>query len=178
MDDLALRLRPSEWIIAFALLLSGCVQHRQNVAPASTPSIAKPTIDANTAQSACVQSYAIFSSKKTGRVRLNNIVGNGHQCSATKLFIGLADRSDLPMFVKLIQSHQVLDSAMIDDPTSGHQVYKLRGVVATGKSEGPLITLVFTTMNVTGCDQARPSSVPARLAPPAERKMLLHRTES
>lgn len=55
------------------------------------------------------------------------------------------------MFVKLIQTRQVLDYVTIDDPTSGHQVYKMRGVVATGKSTGPLITLKFITMNVTGC---------------------------
>jgi hypothetical protein len=132
-------------------LLSGCAEHRQDAAPSSTPSIAQLSVGASPGQGVYVQQFAIFSSKTTGRVRLNGIAGNGHQCSATKLFIGLADRSDLPMFVKLIQTHQVLDSVMIDDPTSGHQVYKMRGVVATGKSIGPLITLKFTTMNVTGC---------------------------
>jgi hypothetical protein len=143
--------RTAMYFIVLAPLLSGCTQHRPDVAPASTPSIAESAISASAGQSSYVQPYAIFSSKTTGRVRLNGIAGNGHQCSATKLFIGLADRSDIPMFVRLIQTHRVLDYVTIDDPTSGHQVYNLRGVIATGKSTGPLIALKFTTMNVTGC---------------------------
>jgi hypothetical protein len=147
-----------EWIIVLALLLSGCTQHRQDVSPASAPSITTVTVGASPGQSAYTHPYAIFSSKTTGRVRLNNMLGNGHPCRATKLFIGLADRSDLPTFVKLIHTHQVLDAVLIDDPTSGHQVYKLRGVVATGKtlppvSTSPLITLEFAKMNVSGCDR-------------------------
>jgi len=86
---------------------------------------------------------------------LETIQGNAQQCSATKLYIGLADPSDLGLFVRLIKSHQVLDSVTIDDPTSGHQVYKLRGVIATGKTVGefsyPLITMEFAKMTVTGC---------------------------
>lgn len=78
-----------------------------------------------------------------------------HICRATKLLIGLADRSDLSLFVRLIKSHQVLDSVTIDDPTSGHQVYKMRGVIATGKTveeyASPLISLKFAKMTVTGC---------------------------
>jgi hypothetical protein len=58
----------------------------------------------------------------------------------------------------------MLDAVTIDDPTSGHQVYKLRGVIATGKSIGgaysPLITLKFATMTVTGCGPHRYSVSP------------------
>jgi hypothetical protein len=160
--------------LAGMLALQNCAPQRQGANPSVTPSISVLSVNASTGQSANVHPYAILTSKTTGRVRLDTIMGNGHQCSATKLFIGLADSTDLPMFVRLIQSHRVVDSIMIDDPTSGHQVYKLRGVIATGKtlppvSTSPLITLEFASMHVSGCDRARPSSVPAWTAPPIQR---------
>ena len=160
--------------LAGLVALQSCASQRQDANPSVTRSISVLSVSASPDQGAYVHPYAILTSKTTGRVRLDTIMGNGHQCSATKLFIGLADPSDLPMFVRLIQTHRVVDSVMIDDPTSGHQVYKLRGVIATGKtlppaSTSPLITLEFSMMNVSGCEGARPSSVPAWTAPPVQR---------
>jgi hypothetical protein len=157
-------LRLTAWIVIGALLLPGCAHDRQDATPAPAPSIAALTLSASPSQSSYVKQYAIFSSKTTGRIRLDDIRGNAHQCRATKLFIGLADRSDLSLFVRLTKSHQVLDSVTIDDPTSGHQVYKLHGVIATGKTirspYSPLIALEFTKMTVTGCDPSKSSVAP------------------
>jgi len=138
------------------------------------PSIIVPTPNASFDPGAVAHPDANFSSMATGSIRLNEILSNLHICRATKLYIGLADQSDLPLFVRLITSHRELDSVTIDDPTTGHQVYKLRGVIATGKtlppaSTSPLITLEFTKMDVSGCDRKPPSSVPAWTAPPVQR---------
>ena len=69
---------------------------------------------------------ATFWSRETGPVMLNMIAGDAHPCFAKKLYIGLANSSDVSKFVKLIRSHRMLDTAKIDDPTSGHMIYTLR----------------------------------------------------
>jgi len=121
----------------------------------STPSSAESSSAAGVGQSTYVQQFAIWTEKATGRIRLISMSGNTQQCRTTKLFVGLADPADLGVFVKLKKTHKVLDSVVIDDPTSGHQIYKLRGVIATGKStsnfSNPVITLEFNRMTVTGC---------------------------
>src|SRR4029077_7652729 len=138
-----------------ALVLPGCAQYRTDTVPVSTPTSAASGSAASVGQSTYVQHDAIWTSKATGPIRLISISGNPQQCRATKLFIGLADSSDLRTFEKLIVSRRMLDAVMIDDPTSGHHVYKLRGVIATGKNTGsfsyPVITLEFAKMAVTGC---------------------------
>lgn len=108
---------------------------------------------------------ATFSSKITGSVLLDGISGNTHPCRATRLYISLVKPSDLGKFVKLMNSHQVLDAAKIDDPTSGHMIYRLRGVRVTGKmmpptTSAPQITLEFASLTRTGCDTPRSIQTP------------------
>jgi len=99
---------------------------------------------------------ATFWSLETGPISLDAIGGNAHQCSATKLYVGLAKSSDVPKFVRLISTGRTLAHVHIDDPTSGHMIYDLERVVVTGKSVPPAVpqptfTLQFGAISVTGC---------------------------
>lgn len=99
---------------------------------------------------------ATFRSTQTGSVVLDFIGGNGHPCSATRLYIGLAKPADAKRFLPFIGSQRTITSAVIDDPTGGHNVYTLRDIAVTGKQvradDGPRLTLRFAAMSMTWCD--------------------------
>jgi hypothetical protein len=107
----------------------------------------------------------IFSSSTTGAVVLAGIYGDTHQCRVRRLYIEVVKSSDVAKFVSLIESHRILDAATIDDPSSGHMVYKLRGVLATGKtmppiSQYPRITLEFAKIKLSDCGPERSIQAP------------------
>ncbi len=99
---------------------------------------------------------ATFWSVETGRVLLDVIAGDAQQCSATKLYIGLVNASDIPKLARLMSDGKRIAHVHIDDPTSGHVVYDLDGVLVTGKrippsAAQPTFTLRFAAISVTGC---------------------------
>jgi len=150
-------------VIVSLAILSAC-SHAPN--PAPQMSIAAST------QGAMFTTAATFWSRATGSVLLNDISGDTHPCRAKKLFIGVVKPSDLDKFVRLLQAHQTLDLATIDDPSGGHMVYKLRSVRVTGKEMGPIrstpeVTLEFASLELTGCGSLNKvqTSVPKPLLP-------------
>lgn len=123
----------------------------RNPALSPTPAAASKTPD-----EPCGATPATLSSDQTGRVLLCEISGNAHQCSVTRLYIGLANSSDVSMFVRMMSEGRRVAHVHIDDPTSGHMVYDLDGVTVTGKRlppsvSQPTFTLRFAAISVTGC---------------------------
>jgi hypothetical protein len=147
-------------LICWLGILPACVHTTTSSRSASpTPFVVPITAEAPPAASFAAP---IFSSTTTGSVILAGIYGDTHQCRVRKLYIEVVNPSDLAKFTRLITSHSVLDAATIDDPSGGHTVYKLRGVLATGKTmpaQYPRITLEFARIEITGCGPER--SIPA-----------------
>lgn len=136
--------------MAFALLAASCGHGRPHEAgTSSTPTATQvplyPAAGPN----------ATLSSTETGRIPVDFIAGDAQQCQATRLYVGLVDKADAPKLTRLMSAKRAMKHVHIDDPTSGHMIYDLDGVVVTGKhmtgESTPTFTLRFASISVTGC---------------------------
>jgi hypothetical protein len=151
-------------------LLSALVGVFTNCAHAPPQTVSSPTAigTRGTVDAAEWGNYppqATFWSQATGQVLLNEIGGDTMDpCRAEKLYISLVKSSDLGKFVKLIKEHRILPIAKIDDPTSGHTIYTLHGVLATGKRtsalSGPIVTLKVASLTLNDCGPRKTLQAP------------------
>jgi hypothetical protein len=145
------------WIVGLVVLATvGCLGQTHKTQPIASISTPANTM-APTQGAMSLPPPAIFSSMITGPVVLSSLDGDTiNPCNARKLIIGVDKPSDSAKFIQLIKSHQIVPTAIIDDPLGGHRIYKLRGILITGKSTTtylfPTFTLKFSNLTLNDCD--------------------------